>query len=254
MASKTERPIMKPEFDKDGHQTRQSMMYGHIDPEYLHRLLMEHKNEYNAAYQEMLALFSADPELKGLPEDEIAKRARRAALRKAPVKEHLGWIIWLVMTKTVCSDQWHSYSADWKEEMMAYGIENMLLYCHNYDREALRKKSKNGKDDPYYYLANAATWACVNIKDKKKKQHARLKFSQLNDNLLSSCTSLDQYAGVVKEDTERKKVKAVAEIGTIDNDDAVDIFEKAFPDEKNNPNNESSPNFGKVQNEWDDII
>ena len=57
MAKNSEKSVqveMEPEFDKDGHQTRQSMIYGHIDPNYLNRLLLEHKADHNAAYQRII--------------------------------------------------------------------------------------------------------------------------------------------------------------------------------------------------------
>ena len=244
MAKNSEKSVqveMEPEFDKDGHQTRQSMIYGHIDPNYLNRLLLEHKADHNAAYQKAVAMGNPNPNFY--------------ALQTAPVNRWLGEIIQIVVTKTICDGRWHSYSADWKEEMEAYAIENMILYCHNYDPEKMKAKSKNGKCDPYYYLANAATWAFVAIKEKKKKKAARMKFTSLNDNLLSTCTSLDQYAGVVKEDSEKKKSAAVADVGSMGEiDNAVGVLEAAFPDKKHDPDNIESPDFGKEHAELDDLV
>jgi hypothetical protein len=232
---KAPRVEMEPEFDEFGHQTRQSMIYGRIDPAYLNRLLLEHKAEYQAAYQAALAA------------GESEQDARKTALRNAPVKHHLGEIIQIVVTKTICNEYWHSYTPDWKEDMEAYAIENMLLYCHNYDPAKLAAESKNGKNDPYYYLANAATWAFVAVRKNKKKQAARMKFTSLNDNLLATCTTLDQYAGVVKEESDKKKSAAAAQVGSMDDlGDAVEVLEAAYPDKKHDPNNIESPEFGKV--------
>lgn len=204
---------IKPEFDKYGHQTIQSMRYGTIDKTYLHNLLMKHREEWQAAAAKQRAAGVAKP-------------------RGCPVDEHLGAVIQVVVDKTAGMPYWHDYTPEWKQQMKDYAIDQLLLYCHNYDPVKMvekQKNGKNGKNDPYYYLANSVSRAFGTVVKNLKEDRQRIKFTSLNENMLSQCTTMDEYAGVLEAETAKQKAEIEGNAGLVDLEEgvsAIDAIEK----------------------------
>ena len=169
------------EFNKNNQQTLSSMKYGKIDKVYLTKLLMQHK---------------ADQENFG---------------KGYPVSEDLAICIDIIIKKTLGSQRWRSYTEDWREEMFGRATYLALKYCHYFNWDKLNEKSKN--KDPYYYIGYIATRACQQKLKDLKKVSKYIKFTELNEDLLSSCTSIDQYAGVFKREEEKREDELNANAG-----------------------------------------
>lgn len=198
-----EKPIMEPEFDANGDQTTVSMMYGRIDPAYLTRLLMEHK-------------------------DNVAKFAVRDAkgriIKGYPVGDKLARIIQIVIKKTAGDGRWRKYTEDWKEEMFARAELVCLKYIHNFDPSKLEQGKNN---DPYYYVANCVTTAFQQAKGILDKKNKAIKFVPLNEGIYHGCVSMDQYAGVLKAEEEKKKKEKANDLimGSSSIDETIDTLD-----------------------------
>lgn len=190
-----QKPAAPAVFDEKGRQTVASMKYDRIDPGYLTELIMIHK-------------------------DNIAKYGKGY-----PVSDELATAIQIVIKKTAGMPSWRKYTDDWKEEMFARAQYLALKYVHNFDPVKLAQKSKN--NDPYYYIGMIVTRAFTQELLTLKKKSQYIQFTSLNENILHSCLSLDEYAGVVHRETEREKAEKSAsvplEITNID--DAIETLE-----------------------------
>ncbi|MCQ2123343.1 MAG: hypothetical protein MJZ25_04080 [Fibrobacter sp.] len=182
-------------FDSNGHQTVASMKYDRIDPEYLTSLIMEHK-------------------------DNVAKHGKGY-----PVSNELATAIQIVIKKTAGMPSWRKYTDDWKEEMYARAQYLTLKYVHNFDPVKLAKISKN--NDPYYYLGMIVTRAFTQELNTLKKRSQYIQFTSLNENILHTCLSIDEYAGVVCRENERKKAETSADVALEHNtiDSAIETLD-----------------------------
>lgn len=184
-----------PVFDDDHRQTLTSMKYGRVDRDYLTSLIMEHKAN-------------------------VAKYGKGY-----PVSNELASVIKIVIKKTAGLSMWHQYTPDWKEDMIGRALVQALLYVHNFDPAKLATTSKN--NDPYYYIAMIVTRAFMQQVKENKKRASYIKFTSLNENILHTVTSMDQYAGVLNEAEHREKVETIGDIGATSNVDEADgIMEK----------------------------
>ena len=202
-------PAMAPEFDKNGHQTRKSMMYGRIDPAYLTRLLMEYKAVM-------------DPFV--LERNEVAKTDPDAAAKMVPpqMSDHLGICIDIVIKKTLGIPRWRDYSPPWKEEMYAHALMLILRYIHRFD-------PKKVKSDPFFYAGMIAWNACNQVWNTLNRQAQRIKYIPLVEGIYHSVISMDQYAGVLEKEEKRKADKKRADVvngTTAPVDDAVEMMKE----------------------------
>lgn len=183
-------PLQKAEFDSRNRQTEASMKYGHIDPEYLMKLLMECKME----------------------------RARFGVDYK--ISDPLAIAIEYAIKKTMGFQCFRRYSDDWKEAMEFHARYLTIKHIHNFDPEKLKKVSKN--NDPYYYIGTMIKNAFLQVIAKLKKKSKYLKFTSLNENILSSCGRTDQYEGVLEREEKRLAEERDGESGLhIDTDDPM---------------------------------
>lgn len=187
-------PIMKPEFDANGHQTKASMMYGRIDPAYLTRLIMEYKAEM-------------DPFVAERKEMRKIDKAKADAMVPPQMSEHLGLCIDIIIKKTLGLPRWREYTPPWHEEMYAHALMLILRYVHNFDPTKI-------KTDPYFYVGSIAWNACNQVWNTLSKQAQRVKFIPLVDGIYHSVTAMDQYAGVLEREEKRKAEKDKADIVT----------------------------------------
>ncbi len=63
----------------------------------------------------------------------------------------------IIIDKMLGSSAWRGYTPDWKEEFRGKAIEHVLKYVHNFSIE----KCKEGKNDPYNYIAMISKQAFV---------------------------------------------------------------------------------------------
>ena len=196
------RPAAPAVFDNNGNQTVASMKYDKVDPEYLTKLLLEHKR---------------DVQLYG---------------KGYPVSNELATVIRIVILKTQGMKSWRKYSDDWKEEMFARAQFCALKYCHSFDPAKMAEKSKN--NDPYYYLGQIVTRAFQQVQKALSVKSKYIKFTSLNENIYHECINIDEYAGVVQKEAEREKAEISANIGLDvqpgEMDKAVDKLNKIDPD------------------------
>lgn len=183
-------PLQKAEFDSHNRQTEASMRYGHIEPEYLMTLLMECKKE----------------------------RARFGADYK--ISDPLAIAIEYVIKKTMGFQCFRRYTDDWKEAMEFRARYLTIKHIHNFDPEKLKKVSKTS--DPYYYIGTIVKNAFLQVIENLKKKTKYLKFTSLNEDILSSCGRTDQYEGVLERDEKRRAEEKDGESGLhIDTDEPM---------------------------------
>ena len=202
-------PIMAPEFDENGHQTKQSMMYGRIDPTYLTRLIMEYKKEM-------------DPFV--LERDAVAKVDKEKAAKMVPpqMSEHLGLCVDIIIKKTLGLPRWREYTPAWHEEMYAHALMLILRYIHRFNPTKV-------KSDPYFYVGMIAWNACNQVWNILDRQNQRVKFTPLVDGIYHSVISMDQYAGVLEKEEKRKAEKKKADLANESNlsvDDAATMMKE----------------------------
>ena len=165
-------PIMAPEFDANGHQTKTSMMYGRIDPAYLTRLIMEYKAVM-------------DPFV--LERDAVAKVDKEKAAQMVPpqMSEHLGICIDIIIKKTLGLPRWREYTPSWHEEMYAHALMLILRYIHRFNPSKV-------KSDPYFYVGMIAWNACNQVWNILDRQNQRVKFIPLVEGIYPNVISMDQ--------------------------------------------------------------
>ena len=198
-------PVMKPEFDANGHQTKASMMYGRIDSAYLTRLIME--------YKAVMDPFVAERK-------EVAKvdKAKAAAMVPPQMSEQLGLCVDIIIKKTLGIARWREYTPAWHEEMYAHALMLILRYLHNFDPKKITT-------DPYFYVGQIAWNACNQVWNVLSKQSQRVKFIPLVDGIYHGVTAMDQYAGVLEKEEKRKAEQQKADLANAaitDIDDTID--------------------------------
>ena len=193
------RPANPAVFDEKGRQTVASMKYDKIDKDYLTKLLLEHKR---------------DVELFG---------------KGYPVSDDLATAIQVVIKKTAGMMSWRKYTDPWKEEMYARAQFCTLKYCHSFDPNKMAENSKN--KDPYYYLGQIVSRAFMQQVTDLKKKSKYIKFTSLNENILHTCVNIDEYAGVIEREEQRKKDEVNANLAMEHSNiaEAVDVLEKVDP-------------------------
>ena len=193
-------PVMKPEFDSKGNQTKASMMYGRIDSAYLTRLIME--------YKAVMDPFVAERR-------ELAKVDKAAADAMVPpqMSEQLGLCVDIIIKKTLGIKRWRDYTPAWHEEMYAHALMLILRYLHNFDPTKITT-------DPYFYVGQIAWNACNQVWNVLSKQSQRVKFIPLVEGIYHGVTALDQYAGVLDKEEKRKAEQQKAELA---NENITDI-------------------------------
>ena len=186
---------MQPEFDANGDQTVASMLYGTIDKDYLMRLLVEHRE-------------------KMLPYNRPVMDARLAK------------IISIIIEKTLGSARFSGYTPEWKEEFRAHALLIALQYVHNYDPDKTKNASKS--NDPYNYIRRMVKCAFFQKWEKLNERSEMVQFVPLDEGILHSCVAMDQYAGLAKQEKQRRhwKSSSAAGLDTKPIDEAVDEYEK----------------------------
>lgn len=193
--------VMAPEFDKNNRQTVQSMKYGRIDKEYLTKLVMEHKMN-------------------------VAKYGKGY-----PMSDELGQVIMIIIDKTSGYKDWARYTTNWMNDMKSLAMLHCTRYLHNFNLV----KMKNGKNsDPYYYIGRIVTNAFKQERDDLRLHTKYVQHASLNENILSTCTSMDQYAGVNTEVENANKEVTMGEIGLGNEqlDVLVDTLDRIDPRKK----------------------
>lgn len=202
-------PVMAPEFDEKGNQTKTSMMYGRIDPTYLTRLIMEYKREMDPFVAER---------------DAVAKVDKEKAAKMVPpqMSEALGLCVDIIIKKTLGLPRWRDYTPAWHEEMYAHALMLILRYIHRFN-------PKKVKSDPYFYVGMIAWNACNQVWNVLDRQNQRVKFIPLVDGIYHSVISMDQYAGVLEKEEKKKAEKKKADLvneSSVTVDDAVDMIKE----------------------------
>jgi len=90
----------------------------------------------------------------------LCKEAEDAGDKNPQVPEYIGKCILLIATRLATKPNFSGYS--YKEEMISDGIENCLMYIHNFDPE----KSQN----PFAYFTQIIWFAFLRRIQKEKKQ------------------------------------------------------------------------------------
>ena len=99
----------------------------------------------------------------------LCKDAEDAGVKNPQVPEYIGKCILLIGTRLATKPNFSGYS--YKEEMISDGIENCLMYIHNFDPE----KSQN----PFAYFTQIIWFAFLRRIQKEKKQtYIKFKASQ----------------------------------------------------------------------------
>lgn len=189
----TKKDVPDAEFDDNNRQTVASMKYGRINVDYLTSLILAHKDDY-----------AKDPD-------------------NCTVSDELASIIRIVILKTLGLPSWREYSKDWKEEFFFRAEYVALKYIHNFSPAKMASDSKN--NDPYYYIGTIVSRAFQQKLIELQKKSAYIKFTSLNENILHSCTAIDQYAGVLHKEEQKVRDNARASIGVIQSiDEAVETI------------------------------
>ncbi len=201
---------MQPEFDANGDQTVASMLYGTIDKDYLMRLLVEHRE-------------------KMLPYKAECKAVGKEAAKKIPrpvMDARLAKIISIIIEKTLGSARFSGYTPEWKEEFRAHALLIALQYVHNYDPDKTKNASKS--NDPYNYIRRMVKCAFFQKWEKLNERSEMVQFVPLDEGILHSCVAMDQYAGLAKQEKQRRhwKSSSAAGLDTKPIDEAVDEYEK----------------------------
>lgn len=199
-------PIMEAQFDKNGHQTIESMLHGRIDPAYLTRLLMEYKSVMDPFVAERDALAKVDEEAA-------------AAMTPPSMGYHLGVCVDIIIKKTLGLPRWRDYTPAWHEEMYGHALVLIIRYVHGFNPEKAT--------DPYNYVGMIAWNACNQIWNLLNAQSQRIKYIPLVDGIYHKVVSLDQYAGVLDREQKRTaelKRAELANSSSLPIDTAADIM------------------------------
>jgi len=92
---------------------------------------------------------------------EQLREAKQQQLPEPKIPEYIGSCILLIATRLANKPNFAGYS--FKEEMISDGIENSLMYLHNFNPD----KSSN----PFAYFTQIIKFAFIRRIQKEKKQH-----------------------------------------------------------------------------------
>lgn len=92
---------------------------------------------------------------------EQLNNAKQQQLPEPKIPEYIGSCILLIATRLASKPNFAGYS--FKEEMISDGIENSLMYLHNFNPD----KSSN----PFAYFTQIIKFAFIRRIQKEKKQH-----------------------------------------------------------------------------------
>jgi hypothetical protein len=164
---------------------------------------------------------------------ERSKTAKESGTEAPKIPDYIGECIYQIANRLASKKNFSGYS--YKEEMISDGIENSIMYLHNFNPE----KSNN----PFAYFTQIIKFAFIRRIDKEKKQHYikiknyyRLNMDedmnagytkssrQVNPNSVSSRGSkqLNEITGKFVEDyekrlTEKKKKVKMKSTNTVNN-------------------------------------
>jgi DNA-directed RNA polymerase specialized sigma24 family protein len=135
---------------------------------------MKPKNHYidnKVLYTEMIKYISklSSAKEEGLPKSQYPR-----------VPEYIGVAIYKIATKLATKPNFSGYS--YKEEMISDGIENCLMYLHNFNPD----KSKN----PFAYFTTIIYYAFLRRIQKEQKQQYIKQKSLINSSIMN--TLVDQ--------------------------------------------------------------
>jgi len=100
---------------------------------------------------------------------KICKEAEDSGDEKPQVPNYIGECIWQIATRLASKPNFSGYT--YKEDMIMDGVENCLLYMHNFNPE----KTEN----PFAYLTQIIWYAFLRrIAKEKKQMYIRFKSSQ----------------------------------------------------------------------------
>lgn len=89
---------------------------------------------------------------------------------KPKIPDYIGESIWHIANNLAKKGNFSGYSNLWKEEMICDGIENCMMYLHNFNPE----KSSN----PFAYFTRIIWFAFIRrIQKEKKQQYIKYKLS-----------------------------------------------------------------------------
>jgi len=135
----------------------------------------------------------------------LCKEAEDAGDKNPQVPEYIGKCILLIATRLATKPNFSGYS--YKEEMISDGIENCLMYIHNFDPE----KSSN----PFAYFTQIIWFAFLRRIQKEKKQtYIKFKASQ---NMLTQSILQDSDAQTIQMNEPPEYIRRF-----------IDDFEKKF--------------------------
>lgn len=92
------------------------------------------------------------------------------------VPEYIGMAIYMIATKLATKPNFSGYS--YKDEMISDGIENCLMYLHNFDPD----KSKN----PFAYFTTIIYYAFLRRIQKEQKQQYIKQKSLINSSIMNT--------------------------------------------------------------------
>lgn len=109
------------------------------------------------------------------------RRAKRTKQNKPPIPEYIGECFLKIAEHSSRRHNFSKYS--WRDEMVADGVENCLMYFENFDP----KKSKN----PFAYFTQIVYYAFIRrILKEKKQQYVKYK-SLENSRIFDDMTNED---------------------------------------------------------------
>lgn len=117
-------------------------------------------------------------------------------LEKPKIPDYIGESIWQIANNLAVKGNFNGYSRHWKEEMIGDGIENCMMYLHNFNPE----KSNN----PFAYFTRIIWFAFIRrIQKEKKQQYIAAKLSQ--QTTLFDCVQDAEYNDVTSKRVEQLK-------------------------------------------------
>lgn len=145
------------------------------------------------------------------------KHAKLNNLPKPPISEEIALDIIAIANKMI--NRTSSVSYNFREDMISDGIENCLLYAHNFNPEY-----KN----PFAYFSQIISFAYVR-KIKKEKLQLRVKYGAIMEGLLN--ISKEDYALIQKYGTDFNDLKMREFIDDYDKREAEKKAEKKLKEE-----------------------
>ena len=105
----------------------------------------------------------------------LCKEAENSGDKNPQVPEYIGKCILLIATRLATKPNFSGYS--YKEEMISDGIENCLMYIHNFDPE----KSQN----PFAYFTQII-WFAFLRRIQKEKKHLYVKYKSMENEVINT--------------------------------------------------------------------